>query len=148
MTDKLEIAVAWASIIAFVGSVICGALWNAMGRDILYTVLRSTGVTYNDDTPSAWVAMYNARHGGVRELYVLLQDGTWLGCNNLQDFEDEPNPGCTLGPEGDILMYVPHIKKPGETVFTEIADVKDEWGTDLTYIPKSQIAQVDIRRLK
>lgn len=148
MTGTLEISVAWASITAFLGSTICGAIWNAFGRSLLYKVLRSTGISYNDDTPSAWASMYNARHGGVRELYVLVQDGTWLGCNNLQDFADEPNPGCAFGPDGDILMYVTHRKKPGDKAFEECPSVRDEWGTEITYIPKSQIARVDIRRLK
>lgn len=147
MSDIVGISIPFSSFASFLATVICGALWNRIGRRLLYFALRKTDISYNDETPSAWAALLSAQNGGVRQLYVKLQDGTWLGCNNLEDFMREPNGACILGSDGDILMYVTHTKSTEETFFSECPDVKNEWGSEITYIPKSQIARVEIRRM-
>lgn len=137
-----------ASLAAFVAAVICGALWNLIGRSQLQWCLRSARISHSDELPSAWKAIFASTDTTAHQLTVKLTDGTWLHCSNLQDFRDEPNGPCTLGDDGDVLMYVTHrMSKDAPQGFDEVTDLMNpDYGTDVTYIPKDKVERLILRR--
>lgn len=143
----LETDIFSASLASFVTAVLVGAVWSRWLRGLMHICLRASGVTHSDDLPTAWVSLFRQTSLKTFQLSVKLQDGTWLKCDDLRKFEHSPNGPCVLGGAGDILMYVTHVKSPTDEEFEEIDGVQDvEWGEEITFIPRGQIARVDLRR--
>lgn len=140
----------WASAGAFSVAIILGGAWSRWGRSGLGYILRRSKVSYNNDLPSAWMELFaSGKDVSTFQLAVKLSDGTWLKTDNLAAFEGKPSGPCTFGGNGDLLMYVTHQKSPDELDFVACPEVSDvEWGDEVTYIPQSQIARVDVRRKK
>lgn len=138
------------AVLASLGMVsLLAAIWNGFGRSYFAKILRSARVTYSDDLPSAWRAIPEAKGVYAEQLSVKLIDGTWLHCDDMSKFEESPNRSCVFGGEGDLLMYVTHVKAPGANEYVEKVRVKDnKYGDLITYLPKSQIARVEFRRSK
>jgi hypothetical protein len=136
-----------ASAAAFVFSGVIGGIWRRWLRDLTQIVLRIADVSHSDDLPNAWVALFTKTSFKSLQLTVKLKDGTWLKCDDLNEFEKRPNGPCVLGGAGDLLMYVTHQQNPDQEEFWACSDVVSrEWGDEITYVPKDQIARVDIRR--
>lgn len=135
-----------ASPSAFVASIIVGGLWRRLGRGSLRKALRLSKVSHSDDLPNAWTAIFDVTGVETTQLSVLLKDGTWLQCDDLSRFKDAPNGPCVLGGEGDVLIYVTDSRKPDEDSIENDAVAFEDWGEEITYIPATQIARVDIRR--
>ena len=73
------------------------------------------------------------------------KDGRVLESWPLEPFNNDPNGPCVLGADGSIGMYVTHITEVGEER-REVRKLRDDNGIRITYIPKDQIAEVDLRR--
>jgi hypothetical protein len=135
-----------ASAASFLFALILGGLWSRFGRKALTSGLRKSRTSYSDDLPSAWIALFNA-NSTATQLSVKLKDGSWLKCENLNQFKDLPNGPCVLGGKGDILMYVTHFQgKDADEFETCPNTVADVWGAEITYIPASEIVRLDYRR--
>lgn len=138
-----------SSILTFAAACVIGAFWSLFGRNWLRTILRQTRVSNSDDLPTAWLAIFSETRAIATQLSIKTKDGAWLKCEDLNLFKDAPNGPCVFGGGGDILMYVTHIQLAGQDEFEAQEMVSDpEWGTEITYIPKDQVARVDLRRSK
>ncbi|MBX3580853.1 MAG: hypothetical protein KF810_03015 [Rhizobiaceae bacterium] len=136
-----------ASLVAFAGAVVLGALWSRIGRSSMYAVLRLTKVADTDELPSALASLFRIRHNGMTQVHVKLQDGSWLKCDDLSRFKDAPGGPITFGATGDLLIYVSHVKGVADEDFEECPSVIDkDWGCEMTYLPADQIARIDVRQ--
>ena len=142
---KIGYSLLVASAAAFIIAPILGALWRKFGRGAMQRTLRVTSVSYSDDLPDAWKQIFATTDSDINQITVKLTDGTWLHCDNLESFKNEPCGPCTLGESGDILMYATHQKLGNEESFRKLDDIKTDWGTQASYIPKDKIAFVDLR---
>lgn len=147
LLSNINASILVSSGVAFGSAVLIGAAWRRWGRNWLRWLLRSTKVALSDDLPSAWSAISNVKPNvAATQLAIQLTDGTWLQCDELHRFKDAPNGPCVLGAQGDVLLYVTDTRRPGEESEPN-AYVEDEaWGREITYIPASAIARVDLRR--
>jgi len=137
-----------ASLIAFAVAVGLGIAWARFGRNCLQHVIRSTDASHTDDTPSALKTLFSRTDVFATQLSVNLKDGTWLHCDDLHKFADYPNGPCCFGNDGDLIMYVTHRRIPGGAEYEEMEPIGPiEWGAEITYLPKDQIARFDIRRV-
>lgn len=134
------------SVSAFFAAMVFGGLWNRWGRGLLYRILRKTKVSHTDETPSAWHSLFRERDVAATQLAVKLIDGTWLINNGLNKFKHQPNGACVLGGSGDLLMYVTHKQKGTEDLVENPGVSAGDWGSEMTYVPKEQIALIEIRR--
>ncbi len=141
----VDINILAASGAAVVTSIVLGAVWRALLRPVFYNIMRNTNVSYADDIPTAWLNLFGETSIVASQLIVRLKDGRTLMCADLHRFKDEPNGPFRFGATGDILMYVTD-QKVGYA-WSTIDDVFwDEWGSEITYIPASEVAQVNFRR--
>lgn len=146
LTRVLSIRIDVASLAAVFGAILIGAFWRLRGREWYQFLLRKTNVSESDDIPSAWLALFDQTKYDWTQISVKTKDNKWLYCKDMRLFIDKPNGPCTLGPNGDVLMYVTGTgAEDGEEV--DIPEVVDpHWGDNITYIPASEIKLVDIRR--
>lgn len=145
--DHDLVAVIISSMNAFLFTFLLGGGWSWRGRNLFLKYQRWAGISYADDLPSAWKALFRVNSFDGKQLSVELTDGTWLFCEDLHRFKDEPNGPCVLGGVGDVLMYVTHVKSKGDQIFTECSDVQmEDWGARISYIPREKIARLEFRR--
>ncbi|EBN8057064.1 hypothetical protein D0662_08955 [Salmonella enterica] len=136
-----------ATFTAVTAALISGACWRKYLRKLMYLILRKLDISWSDSTSSAWQRMFDQRGYYVSQVYVTLKNGTVLLSEAPGNFEGLPCGAFVLGNEKDILLYVTHEKAPGSIEWVKCKDViLEEWGALSTYIPKDQIARVDIRR--
>jgi hypothetical protein len=137
-----------ASAVTFFFAILLGGLWSRFGRAALKACLRKSRTSYSDDLPSAWIALFEASTT-ASQLSVKLKDGSWIKCENLDLFKGLPNGPCVLGGKGDLLMYVTHFQGKDADEFEACSDtINDYYGSEITYIPATEIVRLDFRRAK
>lgn len=138
----------WRIATAITAAVVSGILWRCWLADAAHWLLRKLDISWSDETPSAWsrITQHNRRIY-YSQLSVQLDDDTWLFCDNTRPFADAPFGPCTLGPNGDIALYVTHKCGPG-TEIVAVDDVRDPYhGDEITYVPASRVRKLSVRLL-
>lgn len=140
------------SVVAFILSIATAAIWRSLGGPVLGLILRRLKVTWADDTPSAWARLQENRSIRVSQIAVWLNDGSRLICEDASLFIGLPYAPYVLGTNGDVLLYVTHLRparaagednKPALKPQTTTIDLIR--GARVTYVPSGQIARVTIR---
>jgi hypothetical protein len=131
-----------SAIIAFMASLAAGIGWRKFGRPYIFPVLRFCKITFSDDAPSA-LASVSDNMKYVTQIAVLLDDDTWLICDNAAQFNNSPLGPFHIGPNGDIAMYVMQINQPDGQSRKQTHD--SAAGDKITYIPASRIKRFSIR---
>lgn len=127
-------------------STVCAILWRRLLQDYLQKRIRSLSKSENDDLYSAWDTIIQTKDLDYFQLNITLESGRVLESYPLGAFNDLPNGPCILGGDGSVGMYVTHIEDPNsERRAANNIDCEDE-GARLTFIPASQIAEIDFRR--
>ncbi|MGH6697475.1 MAG: hypothetical protein ACRER3_10085 [Pseudomonas fluorescens] len=139
--------VEWSIAASTAGTVLFGVSWRLWGRRIYRYFLRQSGISWTDDTPSAWSAVVaeNSRFPAT-QISVQLEDRTWLHCSQTYQMRALPFGPFVAGNNGDIAMYVDRVVPPegDEQDYRETVSI-DGWGANLTFIPASRIRQVEMR---
>lgn len=111
--------------------------------------LRDAGYVDHDGQPTAWKSMLADCLKGPTELVVYLKDGSQLLSQNLDQFNSAPSACCILGEDGSIGMYVTHHLPAQKMEWLECKPFdkdKADWGYEMTFIPATEIARIEIRR--
>jgi hypothetical protein len=131
--------------IAFVGAFAVALIWRKFLRPLMFPILRQFNVTWADDDPSALATLCGNAKFGVTQIAVLLDDGTWLRCDDVQKFEHAPFWPYVLGPNGDVALYLTHEESAGGEA-KALSTVRDpHYGDRITYVPASRIREITIR---
>lgn len=137
-----------SAILAFLGTVIAGLVWRKFGRTAWRLGLRKLDVSWSDDDPSALATLMSDTSYNLTQVAVLLDDGTWLRCDNTAQFHDAPHAPCVIGSGGDIALYLTHEERLGKEA-EELKSVRDdEWGDRITYVPANRVTQITFRMTK
>lgn len=135
-----------AIIIALVSSLAAAVIWRWLVRGELRKLLRASGYTWADDTPSAWDRLLEGGYKGTTQLTVELNDGRFLYCTEAERAGKHPFGPFILGTCGDVLLYVDSSKAPGAEPVDHTDAVFDaDWGSLLTYVPADSIRKIAIR---
>ena len=137
---------------AFILSIAIAAFWRSIGGPALTWFLRKLRVTWADDTPSAWARLQENRSIRVSQIAVWLNDGSRLICKDASLFTGLPYAPYVLGTNGDVLLYVTHVRPAraaGESekpaLKPQVTTLDGTRGARVTYVPSSEIARVTIR---
>lgn len=136
----------FGSILAMAFTILSAIFWRKTLKGLVKDFFYKHNISYADDIPSAWQGLFDVKDYTSKQLNVVLKDGTILHCNDMSKFENEPNKSIYMGENGDLLMYVTHIIENGE--ITELNITDEDWGTEVTYVPTSEIARVYVKRKK
>ena len=135
------VAGASAFILACAGAVI----WRKWGIDAVHWFFRKANLSWANNDPTALATLTRSTKFYVTQVAVLLEDGTWLSCEDASQFADAPFGPCTIGPGADIGIYLTDEEKPDGTQ-KKFKTVRDSgYGDRITYIPASRIRQVTFR---
>jgi hypothetical protein len=138
----------WDSVVGATAALVAGIAWRYLGINSLRRVLRWANVSWADDTPTAWttISSANSQHQ-LTQLSILMDDGTWLSCARVGDFNDAPFGPCVLGQTGDIALYVTQETELDKEPREQVTVRDDDYGVRLTYIPAARIKRISMRHL-
>jgi hypothetical protein len=132
-------------IAAFLTTVGAGLVWRKFCRPLIFPILRELNITWANDDPSALATISDNKNYHITQIAVLLDDGTWLRCDDVQKFRGAPFWPCVIGPSGDVELYLTH-EEPANGEAKSLGTVRDSYyGDRLTYIPASRIKQITMR---
>ena len=133
--------------LAFVAAFAVALIWRKFLRPLMFPVLRKLNITWADDDPSALATLSGNSKFGVTQIAVMLDDGTWLRCDDVRKFEHAPFWPYILGPNGDVALYLTH-EEPAGGEAKALSTVRDPYyGDRITYVPASRIKQIAIRHV-
>lgn len=135
----------FSGALAFSIAVAGGVIWCVFGIVGVRAAMRLSNVSWADDTPSAWARLQGDSRNVLTQISALLDDETWVRCDNAYSFKNAPHGPCILGTNGDLALYVTHVELKDGTEQEAPATHVDGWGDQLTYIPAAKIRQVVIR---
>jgi hypothetical protein len=137
----------YAGVAAFAATVVAAVLWRKWFSDFLFNLLRMGDVSWSNDDPSALFTVSNSTKFRITQVAVELEDGTWLRCDDADKFKDTPFGPLTVGPNGDIALYLTHEEPVGQPA-KELKSVRhDGYGDRITYVPADKIRQITFRHL-
>ncbi len=129
---------------ALVVSVLVAMLWRKYGKRWFNCVLHKAAISNEDGIRTTWTRIIQDTTIAPRQIVVYLKDGTVLECDDVQSFGEAPIPLYYTDSEGNIALYVT-TKTVKDCEPKEVEHVRHDWGDKLTYIPKDQVASVQIR---
>jgi hypothetical protein len=103
----------WSVTGAVILCVAAGVFWRALGRDWYWTAVRALDLSWSNDDPSALTTLSGRTRHKITQIAVLLDDGTWLRCDDVNKFEGAAHWPCLIGPTGDVALYLTHEEPPG-----------------------------------
>lgn len=138
-----------AAIPAFGSVFVSALLWRMWFAPMMQESFRKRGISDHDRGRTVWETMLMRKLNCPTQMVVDLKDGSSLMCDDLKRFEDNPLGPCLLGPDGSVAIYVTAHRDANADNFIqhECEYVSDpNWGSMMTFIPASEIAQVRMRR--
>lgn len=145
--DSFQIAIV-SAIAAFVLTTLLGAVWRKWGRPFLKTLLRKFEVSFSDDDPSVLATLSMDTAHRMSQIAVKLDDGTWLRCDNTEDFAASPFGPCMIGQNGDVALYLTHVDSANGAEKELVSTKDNDFGDRLSYVPASRITQINVRYMK
>jgi len=131
--------------LAFIAAFGVALIWRRFLRPLVFPILQKFDITWANDDPSALATLSGNSKFGVTQIAVLLDDGTWLRCDDVRKFERAPYWPYVLGPNGDVALYLTHEETAGGEAKV-LSTVRDpNYGDRITYVPASRIREITIR---
>ena len=141
--DYEKILNATAALITGLSAIGIGLLWRRIGKQWCQNFLAKWDIR-EDGIPSAWDSFMLATHQHeVWQAAITTNNGEVYHLNDYGKYQNAPMKGLYLGTDGDVALIVDAIEVDGG-VFN-IADITDNYGTRVTYIPAKEIKEVNIR---
>lgn len=132
-------------IVGVAAPLFSAVLWRRCVNGFAHELLHKLTDSKEDGLPSAWATIIQRQGLSYSQLVVTLKSGDSYESYPLGRFNGYPNGPCVLGSDGSIGMYVTYIT-PAEGDGREVEDVDDGDGFRMTFIPSTEIAEVDLRR--
>lgn len=134
--------------LAFLACCIVGLIWRKQGRKWLKRLIRYFDISWSDDDPSALASLLADSDNQLSQIAVLLDDGTWLMCDDTNAFRESSFGPCILGSTGDIALYVTELTRPDGEKCEQDEVLNRDCGDLITYVPASKIKYVTMRYRK
>lgn len=134
--------------IAVSASLVSAIAWRSFGRTALRELLRFLHYSWADDTNSAWEHLLEYNASEPMQLTVETNDGWQFFCTDTSKLKGLALTPFVLGTSGDVLMYADHTQSPeSEEASPKLDTFNDQYGSNITYLPASQIKRVVVRYL-
>jgi len=130
---------------AFCITMVAALIWRKALAPFVGATVRILDISWSNDDPSALDTLAANSKNRISQVSVLLNDGTWLRCDDTSKFKGAPFSPYVLGKSGDIAFYLTHERKPEEPEARELKTVRTNYGDRITYIPASSIKLLNIR---
>jgi hypothetical protein len=129
---------------ALLVTVLIAIAWRKYGRRCFNHVMHRAAISNEDGIKTTWTRIIQDTTICPSQVAVTLKDGSIFECDDVQSFCDAPIPLYYTDSEGGIALYVTK-KTLKECDPKELKYTRHDWGDKITYIPKEQIACIEVR---
>lgn len=136
-----------SAVTAVLAALLAGAFWRVAGQPAWQRLMAWAGVHQDDGSHAAWEALIQQRRLSVTQVAVRLKSGREMSCSRAGAFRNGPAKGLILGGDGSIVMVVEDETTSDGEAQPRTAIQDENFGTRLTYVPKSEIEFVELRCL-
>lgn len=133
-----------SSALAVAISLLAAAAWRRWGEDLIFKLLRFSRVSASDRHSSAWDSLRMKPRFAPSTLVVRLRDGRRLMCSDLSRFMAFEAGPCLLGADGSVSLFVTDQAEAGSEDWKEREIFHDGFGTEITYVPAAEIAEIKV----
>lgn len=127
-------------------SVAAAMVWRKWGESLFFRALRGMRVSISDRHRTAWDPARVNPDLHPTQIIVRRKDGVQLMCERVSRFNSTPTGCCCFGADGSVALYVTDVMEPGADDWeSQSPDGPDDWGTLMTYVPASEVAQLMVR---
>ena len=143
--SSLHVSEILSGFLAFATTLTIAAFWRKIGSRFWFKILKFLKISYSDDSTNTLMALSYETGNVLTGISVLLEDGTWLCCDDTSVFKESPLPPVTIGHEGDVLFYVSAVKDPSgkRKELTSVLDA--DFGDRITYVPAPSVKRINLR---
>lgn len=132
------------AVLAGVGSALLAAVvWRMCGRSLWQSLIEGAGV-HDDGIATAWDGLIQSPGQMVQQVSVRLRDGRILRTDRRDPFLGQRHGGLILGRDGDIVLVV-ETELAADGTIRHPPHVLNDDGIRLTYVPASEIVQINLR---
>lgn len=142
-TDSLGTVISGA--VAFAVTLLSAAVWRRWLRVAWEEFLHSQRVSWSNDDPTALQTLSAGTTHHVTQIAVLLDDGTWLCCDDTAAFRDAPYGPCLIGQSGDVAIYLTSIASAEADARPQPNVRNEHYGDLITYVPAARIRRITLR---
>lgn len=144
--SRISVSLALQAVAAILAASVVAILWRKWGERCFFTILRDMRVSISDRHRTAWDPLRVNPGLHPTQIIVRRKDGVQLMCERVSRFDYMPTGACCFGTDGSVVLYVTDVLEPGAEDWEEL-DPRgpDDWGTLMTYVPASEVAQLMIR---
>ncbi len=135
----------WIGAVSLLVPLLCAVAWRGFLNEWIWRKIKEITGDHEDGLPSAWLTIVQQKGLEYAQLVVTLKSGVVYESYPLGDFNGYPNGPCVFGPDGGIGMYVTYITNANDQG-RPVDNILDADGCRMTFIPSSEIAEVDFRR--
>lgn len=133
-------------------SLLFGFIWRRFGHRYFHKLAHWLKVTNEDNSFTAWSLIFNNPNVYLSQILVELKDGQQLWCNNTLPFINDKLRASGVHPYysdavGNLYIISTHRRLKATDEWEELPDVSwpAPWGVNVSFIPASQIARIDVR---
>ena len=127
------------------GSMVVQVIQVTLSMSAPIKILKTIGI-HSNDLPTAWLSISHDQEHYFTQLAVILDNGSCLSCDDLVQFANSPNGPAIFGTDGDLALYVTHIKKASGDLSQQTSIIDEYHGDRMTYIPSDKIARITFRK--
>lgn len=144
--SSFEINDVAGAVVAFVATLIVGAIWRTLAGPLFKRVTRRLLISWSDDLPSAWLSI-TAERTDLRpsQIVVELDDGRLLMCDDTRALAKAPFECGVFGLDGSIALYVTSERRPNGEWIEKHDVLHPEEGANITYVSHDRIKRVELR---
>lgn len=138
----------WAYLSVLIAPLVAFA-WVKWGKYRWFRFLRWSSVSHETGDGDAWKTLTTRKNVAVTQIKVTLKNGNQYLCDNVHQFKDNSFAPYVKDEDG-IAFYVTHYCLKTETGMGEWKETlarNADWGDEITYFPRSDIAMLDMRYL-
>ena len=133
----------FAIMFAFLSTISTSVLWRKYIQRRFSEFLRKRRISWDDGVKNPWQSMQQDTRFNVTQLTVRLKSGRVLHCESVGNFNIAPHGPCMFGEDGSVGIYVTQITYADGSEHPW--NPHDENGFQMTFVPASEIQEVDIR---
>lgn len=136
-----------SAAITILAALLVASFWRRYLEGWVRTLLRATDVSFSDGYLTALDTINASTKFRPTQLVVWRTDGSQVMCDYLHPFENKPFGPCIIGEDGSVALYVNNIKYDKRDDWREVDPCDEHFGCAITYVPASQIANIQVRYL-
>jgi hypothetical protein len=138
--------------VTFGAAIALSLLWKRFGHPKFHALLKSLGMTNEDNQGDVWQKIFNDPRIYVTQITAYLKNGEAIMCDGTAEFDRPELRAKGVFPyyshrEGQLCFVPNQRKRSSEAEWEPIEDVEADanWGLRMVYVAPSELQRLEVR---